>query len=111
MEFVLIDKGLMELVRIQDFFSSQKALYRNIESEGVIMRIGDGIVKACGLRSVTAGEMVMMGPKSVKGMALNLEHDGVGRVVRLVGRDQSRRYSSTGGGSSLAEELAAAKVK
>jgi proton translocating ATP synthase F1 alpha subunit len=45
------------------------------------MSIGDGIVKACGLRSVTAGEMVIMGAKNIKGMALNLEHDRVGIVV------------------------------
>jgi len=71
----------MQLGQIKDFFKSQKEMYRNIESEGVIMSIGDGIVKACGLRSVTAGEMVIMGSKSVKGMALNLEHDRVGIVV------------------------------
>ena len=71
----------MQLGQIKDFFQSQKEMYRNIESEGVIMSIGDGIVKACGLRSVTAGEMVIMGSKSVKGMALNLEHDRVGIVV------------------------------
>ena len=53
------------------FHDIPKELYRNIESEGVMMRIGDGIVKACGLRSVTAGEMVIMGSKSVKGMPLN----------------------------------------
>ena len=61
----------MQLGQIKDFFQSQKEMYRNIESEGVIMSIGDGIVKACGLRSVTAGEMVIMGSKSVKGMPLN----------------------------------------
>jgi proton translocating ATP synthase F1 alpha subunit len=52
-----------------------------MQDEGVIVSIGDGIVKACGLRSVTAGEMVVMGSKAVKGMALNLEQDKVGIVV------------------------------
>jgi proton translocating ATP synthase F1 alpha subunit len=71
----------MQLTQIKEFFQSQKETYRNIEAEGVIMSIGDGIVKACGLRSVTAGEMVIMGPKNIKGMALNLEQDRVGIVV------------------------------
>jgi len=95
------------------------------------MRIGDGIVKACGLRSVTAGEMVMMGPTSVKGMALNLEHDGVGivvfgnRIVKACGLrsvtagemlmvgpkgGKTRRGFSTGHDGSLARQLAAAKA-
>jgi len=71
----------MQTDSIKLFFESQKDIYSRIDHEGVIMSIGDGIVKACGLRSVTAGEMVVMGCKSVKGMALNLEHDRVGIVV------------------------------
>jgi len=45
------------------------------------MVLGDGIAKVHGLRNVTAGEMVLMGTKGIKGMALNLEHDSVGIVV------------------------------
>jgi len=71
----------MQLEQIKNFFDSQEETYKQIEDEGVIISIGDGIVKACGLRSVTAGEMVIMGAKNVKGMALNLEHDRVGIVV------------------------------
>ena len=71
----------MQLEQVKNFFETQEETYKRIEDEGIIMSIGDGIVKACGLRSVTSGEMVIMGAKSVKGMALNLEHDRVGIVV------------------------------
>lgn len=71
----------MSLVDVRSFFEAQEQTYKRIEDEGVIMSIGDGIVKACGLRNVTAGEMVIMGNKAIKGMALNLEHDRVGIVV------------------------------
>mgnify|MGYP002278625249 CR=1 FL=1 len=65
----------------KNFLMSLEKIYNNIKDEGVILSIGDGIVKASGLRNVTAGEMVVMGNYSVKGMALNLEHDLVGIVV------------------------------
>jgi F-type H+-transporting ATPase subunit alpha len=71
----------MQLDQIRFFFESQKETYKKIEDEGVIMSIGDGIVQAWGLRSVTAGELVIMGFRCVKGMALNLESDRVGIVV------------------------------
>ena len=71
----------MTLNQIKEYFNTQEEIYKAIEDEGIIISIGDGIVKACGLRSVTAGEMVIMGTKAVKGMALNLEHDSVGIVV------------------------------
>ena len=71
----------MQLEQVKLFFEVQAETYKRIEDEGVIMSIGDGIVKACGLRGVTAGEMVIMGAKGVKGMALNLEHGTVGIVV------------------------------
>jgi proton translocating ATP synthase F1 alpha subunit len=65
----------------QFFFQSKEVAYDLVGDEGIIISIGDGIVKACGLRSVTAGEMVVMGEKGIRGMALNLEHDRVGIVV------------------------------
>jgi proton translocating ATP synthase F1 alpha subunit len=71
----------MQMDQIKNFFESQEESYKRIADEGVIMSIGDGIVKACGLRKVTAGEMVIMGAKGIKGMALNLEQDRVGIVV------------------------------
>ena len=53
----------MQLEQVKLFFEVQAETYKRIEDEGVIMSIGDGIVKACGLRGVTAGEMVIMGAK------------------------------------------------
>ena len=68
----------MNNIELKEYFETQEETYKKIEDEGVIMSIGDGIVKACGLRSVTSGEMVIMG---AKGMILNLEHDRLGIVV------------------------------
>jgi proton translocating ATP synthase F1 alpha subunit len=79
----------MPSVNIREFFSSRGGSYRRIAHEGIVMSIGDGIVKATGLRSITAGEMVVMGHRSVKGMALNLEYDSVGIVV--FGNDRDLR--------------------
>ena len=61
----------MQLEQVKLFFEVQAETYKRIEDEGVIMSIGDGIVKACGL-SITAGEMVIMGSKGVKNMALSM---------------------------------------
>ena len=63
------------MLQEKNFLTSLETIYSNIKDEGVILSIGDGIVKASGLRNVIAGEMVVMG------MALNLEHDLVGIVV------------------------------
>jgi len=71
----------------QFFFQSKEVAYDLVGDEGIIISIRDGIVKACGLRSVTAGEMVVMGEKGIRGMALNLEHDRVGIVILGTGRD------------------------
>jgi len=62
-------------------YQSLKTIYDDFSDEGHIMVLGDGIAKVHGLRNVTAGEMVLMGTKGIKGMALNLEHDSVGIVV------------------------------
>jgi F-type H+-transporting ATPase subunit alpha len=52
---------------------------------GVVLSIGDGIVKVFGLHSVLAGELVQFS-FGVKGIALNLETNGVG--VILFGQDR-----------------------
>ena len=68
------------MLQEKNFLTSLETIYSNIKDEGVILSIGDGIVKASGLRNVT-GEMVVMGSNySVKGMALNLKHDILGFV-------------------------------
>jgi len=55
--------------------------YTNLNHEGVICSLGDGIAKVYGLYKVTSGEMVVMGDARLKGMALNLGHRFVGVVV------------------------------
>lgn len=62
-------------------------LYKEMDHEGVVKSVGDGIVKAQGLQKVTAGEMVIMGDAQVKGMALNLERTEVGIVIFGSDRD------------------------
>jgi len=52
----------------------------NIKDEGVILSIGDGIVKASGLRNVTAGEM--LGTYSIAG-GVNSEDYFVGFILLL----------------------------
>ena len=40
----------MQLDQVKRFFETQEETYKKIEDEGVIMSIGDGIVKACGFK-------------------------------------------------------------
>jgi len=60
---------------------SGESLYSDAVDNGVILSIGDGIARVYGLKGISAGELVSMGPKNVKGMALNLEENRVGIVV------------------------------
>jgi F-type H+-transporting ATPase subunit alpha len=71
----------MSLNAADRFFNNRSESYERAIEEGIVLTLGDGIVKACGLEQVTSGELVMIGPKYVKGMALNLEHDKVGIVI------------------------------
>jgi len=50
-------------------------------AKGHVISVGDGIVRAVGLLSVRAGEMVKFPRTNVSGMALNLEVDTVGIVL------------------------------
>jgi proton translocating ATP synthase F1 alpha subunit len=52
-----------------------------ISESGIVIKIGDGIVKIYGLTGVTAGEMVLIGRNQVRGMVINLESKSVGVVV------------------------------
>jgi len=49
-------------------------------SEGTVVAVQDGIIKAHGIEDVMQGEMLEF-PNNTYGMALNLEHDAVGGVV------------------------------
>lgn len=47
---------------------------------GIVVSVGDGIVKSIGLMNVCAGEIVMFPQAGLKGMVLNLESEAVGIV-------------------------------
>ncbi len=63
-----------------DSFLSNNANKDYFNDKGIVISIGDGIATVYGLNSVQAGEMVSF-PKSIKGMALNLENNRVGVVI------------------------------
>ncbi|YP_001874767.1 ATP synthase F0 subunit 1 (mitochondrion) [Hemiselmis andersenii] len=48
---------------------------------GIVLTIGDGIVRAYGLGDIQAGEMCEFPAADIKGMVLNLETDNVGIVI------------------------------
>ena len=66
-----------------------KHVYVNINDEGLVTGVSDGIAKVYGLKNIQAGEMVVIGYQRVKGMAINLEHNRVGVVV--FGNDRAVR--------------------
>src|SRR3546814_15385045 len=51
-----------------------------VSEVGNVLSVGDGIARIHGLDNVPAGEMIEFA-NGVKGMALNLEADNVGRVI------------------------------
>jgi len=66
-----------------------RKVYTNIWDQGMVLKVSDVIAKVYGLKSIQAGEMVLIGWKNVKGMAINLEHNSVGIVV--FGNDRAVR--------------------
>ena len=50
------------------------------ENVGIVTEVFDGIVRASGLSSIKASEMVTF-PSGVKGVALNLDEDSIGIIV------------------------------
>merc|ERR1711885_84972 len=56
----------------------------NLEETGRVLSIGDGIARVYGLKNCQAEEMVEFS-SGLKGMALNLEPDNVGDVVKRTG--------------------------
>jgi hypothetical protein len=48
---------------------------------GLVLSVGDGIARVFGLKNIASGEMVILGYKRIKGMAINLEHRKVGVVI------------------------------
>src|SRR6266850_970366 len=55
-----------------------------VSEVGQVLSVGDGIARVYGLDNVQSGEMVEF-ENGVRGMALNLESDNVGRVVDALG--------------------------
>ena len=47
---------------------------------GKIVEIGDGVARISGLSDVAASEIVLL-PHDIRGLALNLEEDGVGVII------------------------------
>merc|ERR1712212_655826 len=56
----------------------------DLEETGRVLSIGDGIARVYGLKNIQAEEMVEFS-SGLKGMALNLEPDNVGDVVKRTG--------------------------
>src|ERR1044071_8367678 len=54
----------------------------DVAEVGQVLSVGDGIARVYGLDKVQAGEMVEF-PNGMKGMALNLETDNVGVVIKV----------------------------
>ncbi len=52
-------------------------------TEGTIISLTDGIARVHGLSDVMQGEMIEF-PNSIFGLALNLEQDSVGAVIRTI---------------------------
>src|SRR3954449_1247122 len=53
----------------------------DVSEVGTVTSVGDGIARVYGLERVMAGELVAF-PHDVAGLALNLEEDNVGVVLR-----------------------------
>ncbi len=58
-------------------FDSQAQL----EEEGTVLEVGDGIARVYGLTNVLAGELVEFTQTGIQAIALNLEEDNVGLVL------------------------------
>jgi F-type H+-transporting ATPase subunit alpha len=58
-------------------FNSQAQL----EEEGTVLEVGDGIARVYGLSNVLAGELVEFTETGIQAIALNLEEDNVGLVL------------------------------
>jgi proton translocating ATP synthase F1 alpha subunit len=69
-----------EIVKIFESQIDQIIDQANLDEQGSVLSIGDGIARVYGLNNVKAGEMVEF-PGGMKGMALNLENNLVGVVI------------------------------
>ena len=68
--------------RIKNFESAAEA-----RTEGTVVSLTDGIARIHGLADVMSGEMIEF-PGDTFGMALNLERDSVGAVIRRFSRHE-----------------------
>jgi len=71
---------LPEIVTIFENQLEQIIDQSDLDEQGNVLSIGDGIARVYGLNNVKAGEMVEF-PGNMKGMALNLENNLVGVVI------------------------------
>ncbi|UAJ65745.1 F0F1 ATP synthase subunit alpha [Candidatus Schneideria nysicola] len=68
-----------------------------IRNEGIIISVGDGIIRIHGLSDVMQGEMIVL-PNGTFGMALNLENEIVGAIVLgpYIDLSEGMKVKSTG---------------
>jgi len=76
------------------YFQGRSDYTEIISRLGLTIKVGDGIVRAVGLFGVKSGEMVWIGPKRIKGMVINLEHNSVGIVVFGNDRDVKQGHKA-----------------
>ena len=86
--FLIVILYVIKMSKLLNLLLTRK-VYTNIWNQGIILKVSDGIAKVYGLKSIEAGEMVLIGWKNVKGMAINLEYNSVGVVV--FGNDRAVR--------------------
>jgi len=61
--------------------SSHQPFAARPQDTGVVVFVGDGVVRVTGLSDVSAGEVVYLGSRSIAGMVLNLEREYVSVVL------------------------------
>lgn len=65
---------------LRDQLESVNAGLKEMQDEGVVIQVGDGVVRVYGLMTVALGELVLF-EDGTKGIAMNLEEDNVGVVL------------------------------
>ena len=79
-----ISAGELSAVLEERISNYGKEATASVDEIGKVFSVGDGIARVYGLDKVQAGEMVEFS-NGLRGMALNLENDNVGIVVKLHG--------------------------
>jgi len=74
-----LEQDLISL--LPDVINEIKSGSENIDEQGTILSVKDGVVRSNGLPNVQAGEMVQFIGTEILGMALNLEKESVSIVI------------------------------